>query len=241
MSADLPEQARQRREKLAALREQGNAFPNDFRRDALAARLLEAHGETDAETLEAEPIAVKVSGRMMSRRVMGKASFAHIQDGSGRIQLYLRRDDLPEGQYNEFKRWDVGDIVGVEGVVFKTRSGELSVKAVSIRLLTKSLLPLPEKFHGLADQEVRYRQRYLDLITSEESRKTFLIRSRVVSFIRRFMEKREFLEVETPMMQTLPGGAVARPFKTHHNAPGYGAVSAGCTGTQSQALGRRRL
>lgn len=218
MSEDLSEQARQRRDKLAAMREQGNAYPNDFRRDAFAAEILADYAEHDAQALEEAATVVKVCGRMMSRRVMGKASFAHIQDVSGRIQLYVRRDDLPEGQYAEFKRWDVGDIVAAEGTIFKTRSGELSIKTTSVRILTKSLLPLPEKWHGLSDQETRYRQRYVDLIVNEESRRVFLARSRIVSVIRRFFEERRFLEVETPMMQAIPGGAVARPFKTHHNA-----------------------
>ncbi len=154
----------------------------------------------------------------MTRRVMGKASFAHLQDMSGRIQLYVRRDDLPEGMYAEFKKWDLGDVIGVEGSLFKTRTGELSVKTTSVRLLTKSLHPLPEKFHGLADQETRYRQRYLDLIMNDQVRHTFRLRSRIIEHIRHFLTDRDFLEVETPMMQAIPGGAAARPFVTHHNA-----------------------
>jgi len=219
LSEDVSEQARQRREKLNALRATGNAYPNDFRRDAFAHDLVQAHKGKDAEELEASPIPVKVCGRMMSRRVMGKASFAHIQDVSGQIQLYVRRDDLPEGQYNQaFKKWDIGDLIAAEGTVFRTQKGELSIKVSAMRLLTKSLLPLPEKFHGLTDQETRYRQRYVDLITSEASRNTFVTRSKIVSFIRQYLEERGYLEVETPMMQVIPGGAVARPFKTHHNA-----------------------
>jgi lysyl-tRNA synthetase class 2 len=212
------DQAAQRRAKLAELRKLGNPYPNDFRRTALTAELHAEYAERDAESLEADAIPVAVVGRMMLRRIMGKASFAHIQDGAGRIQLYVRRDDLPEGVYAEFKKWDIGDIVAARGTVFKTRSGELSVKVDEIRLLTKSLIPLPEKFRGLTDQEIRYRQRYLDLMMSEQTREIFRKRSRIVDYIRRFFIERDFLEVETPMMQSIPGGAVARPFVTHHNA-----------------------
>ena len=173
---------------------------------------------------------------------MGKASFCHIQDMSGKIQLYVTRDALPGDFYNEqFKKWDIGDIVGAEGVLFKTNTGELSVKVDDIRLLTKSLRPLPEKFHGIADQEIKYRQRYLDLIMSESSRKTFLLRSRIVAYIREFLIARQFLEVETPMMQAIPGGATARPFMTHHNALDMQSVPADRAGTVSEAAGRRRL
>ena len=215
---DHHDQIAQRKAKHAALREGGNAFPNDCRRDSLAERLHARYDATESEQLEADWVRVKVAGRLMTRRVMGKASFAHLQDMSGRIQLYVRRDDLPEGRYAEFKKWDIGDILCAEGVLFKTKTGELSIRVDGIRLLTKSLRPLPEKFHGLADQEIRYRQRYLDLITSETSRETFRRRSRIVDYIRRFLSDREYLEVETPMMQPIPGGAVARPFITHHNA-----------------------
>jgi len=208
----------QRRQKLDALREQGLAFPNDFRRDSIAAELHAAFGDKDKEWFEENTIRVKVAGRMMSRRVMGKASFAHIQDMSGRIQVFVQRDSLPEGLYQAFKGWDVGDIISAEGKLFKTKTGELSVKADELRILTKSLRPLPEKFHGLTDQEIRYRQRYLDLIMNQESRDTFIIRSRIVQYIRDFFNRRNFLEVETPMMQSIPGGAAARPFATHHNA-----------------------
>jgi len=168
--------------------------------------------------LEAEPVRVKVAGRMMAKRVMGKASFIQLQDMSGRIQLFLQRDTLPDGVYQAFKGWDVGDIIGAEGALFKTKTGELSVRAESIHMLTKSLRPLPEKFHGLADQEIRYRQRYVDLIMNEVSRKTFLMRSQIVQYIREYLNKRDYLEVETPMMQAIPGGATARPFSTFHNA-----------------------
>ena len=208
----------QRRQKLQQLREQGNAFPNDFRRDALAAELHAQYDEVDEADLEVNPVRVKVAGRMMGKRVMGKASFAHIQDMSGRLQLFVQRDSLPEGCYQAFKGWDIGDIISAEGVLFKTRTGELSVKVDALRILTKSLRPLPEKFHGLTDQEIRYRQRYLDLIMNQESRDTFILRSRIVQFIREFLNQRGFLEVETPMMQVIPGGATARPFTTHHNA-----------------------
>ncbi len=208
----------QRREKLAAWREQGRPFPNDFRRDALAAELHEQYGELDETQLQAKAARVSIAGRMMAKRVMGKASFTQLQDRSGRIQLFLSRDELPEGQYRQFKGWDVGDVIGGSGTVFKTKTGELSVKLDDVRLLTKSLRPLPEKFHGLTDQEVRYRQRYVDLIVNEDSRRTFLLRSRVLAYIREFLNRRDFLEVETPMMHPIPGGATARPFKTHHNA-----------------------
>ena len=208
----------QRRAKLAELRDNGGAFPNDFRRDAMAGELLAEYGEKSEQELEAQGLRVRLAGRLMSRRVMGKASFAHIQDMSGRIQLFLQRDGLPEGVYQAFKGWDVGDIVGAEGALFRTRSGELSVRVDTLRLLTKSLRPLPEKFHGLADQETRYRQRYLDLITNEDSRRIFYTRSAVIQYIRNYLNTRGFLEVETPMMQSLPGGALARPFKTRHNA-----------------------
>ncbi|MCL7419476.1 MAG: lysine--tRNA ligase [Methylobacter sp.] len=216
---DEQEQIRQRRSKLNELRENGVAFPTDFRRNVVAGEVLAEYGEKSKEELEAEPVRVKIAGRIMTRRVMGKASFCHIQDMSGRIQLYVTRDALPEGFYNEqFKKWDIGDIIGAEGVLFKTQTNELSVKVDDIRLLTKALRPLPEKFHGLTDQEVKYRQRYLDLIMSEESRQTFLMRSKIVAYIRQFLIERQFLEVETPMMQAIPGGATARPFMTHHNA-----------------------
>jgi lysyl-tRNA synthetase class 2 len=207
----------QRRAQLDTLREQGNAFPNDFRRDALASDLIEHHDGKDRDTLESEGVRVKVAGRMMSRRVMGKASFAHLQDMSGRIQLYLKSDNLPEGRYAEFKQWDLGDILGAEGTLFKTKTGELSVLIDNVHLLTKSLRPLPEKFHGLTDQEIRYRQRYLDLITNEDTRRTFKIRSVIIDYIRQYLIKEGFIEVETPMMHVIPGGATARPFKTHHN------------------------
>ena len=218
MSDDANEQIKQRRNKLEQLRGQGNPYPNDFRRNALAAEIHARYDGDDAASLEAKKPEVVVAGRMMTRRIMGKASFAHLRDVSGQVQIYLRRDDLPEGQYAEFKRFDLGDIVGVEGFVFRTKTGEISVHATSVRLLVKSLVPLPEKYHGLADQETRYRQRYLDLMVNEDTRRVFRIRSRITDYIRAYFKRFGYLEVETPMMQVIPGGAVARPFKTHHNA-----------------------
>ena len=216
---DEQEQIKQRRAKLTRMREEGQVYPTDFRRDVIAGELHAEYGAKDAETLESEALRVKIAGRMMTRRIMGKASFCHIQDMSGKIQLYVTRDSLPEGVYNtQFKKWDIGDILGAEGLLFRTKTGELSVKVDSLRLLTKALRPLPEKFHGLADQEIKYRQRYLDLIMSGETRKTFHMRSKIISYIRNFLTVRNYLEVETPMMQAIPGGATARPFTTFHNA-----------------------
>ncbi|EAR20951.1 lysine--tRNA ligase [Nitrococcus mobilis] len=208
----------QRRQKLAQWRASGQAFPNDFRRDSLAAELHRQFGDRTTEELEEAAVPVKVAGRMIGKRVMGKASFAHLQDMSGRIQLFLRRDDLSSEVYQQFKSWDVGDIIGAEGHVYKTQAGELSVRVSAIRLLTKSLRPLPEKYHGLADQEARYRQRYVDLIVNENARRTFILRGRIIQSIRAAFNEWGFLEVETPMMQPIPGGAAARPFITHHNA-----------------------
>jgi lysyl-tRNA synthetase class 2 len=208
----------ERRAKLRTLREQGNAFPNDFRRTHLAGELHDAYGLKENAELEAAPQRAAVAGRMMLQRVMGKASFATLQDMSGRIQLYVTRDAVGESAYEAFKRWDLGDIVGAQGTLFRTKTGELSVKAEQVRLLAKSLRPLPEKFHGLTDQEQRYRQRYLDLITNPDTQRVFKARSRMIQVIREFFVARGYLEVETPMMQPLPGGAAARPFVTHHNA-----------------------
>jgi lysyl-tRNA synthetase class 2 len=208
----------ERRRKLAALREEGAAYPNDFRRDSIAAELHAEYDDRDKSWFEDHTVRVKVAGRMMGKRVMGKLSFVHIQDMSGRIQLILRRDELPENRYREFKSWDVGDIICAEGTLAKTDKGELSVRTDDVRILAKSLRPLPEKFHGLTDQEMRYRQRYLDLIMNQDSRDVFIMRSRIVQFIREFLNQRGFLEVETPMMQAIPGGAAARPFSTYHNA-----------------------
>ena len=212
------EQITTRRAKLDLMREQGNAFPCDFRRDALAAVLHEESEGKDNEAFEAEPKRVCLAGRIMTRRLMGKASFVHIQDMSGRMQLYVQRDVIGTELYGDFKKWDIGDIIGVEGVLFRTKTGELSVRTESIRLLTKALRPLPEKYHGIVDQEARYRQRYLDLIMNEDTRQTFRARTAIISYIRQFLCGRDFLEVETPMMQAIPGGAAARPFETFHNA-----------------------
>ncbi len=213
----------QRREKLSAIRETAaatgkSAFPNDFRREHMAAALHSQYGDKTKEEMEATPMRVMVAGRMMAKRVMGKASFAKIQDMSGRIQLFVQRDALGVDEYKDFKTFDVGDILGAEGVLFITKTGELTVKVDTLQLLTKSLRPLPEKFHGMKDQEQRYRQRYVDMIMNEEVRETFRLRSAIVSYIRQFLTEKGFMEVETPMMQVIPGGATARPFTTHHNA-----------------------
>ena len=213
----------ERREKLAAIRQQGIAFPNDFKPAQRAAELLRLHGEQTKEALEPLAISVSVAGRMMLKRVMGKASFCTLQDGSmgptdGRIQLFITKDALGDAPYEAFKHWDLGDIIGAAGTLFKTKTGELSVRVSSLRLLTKSLRPLPDKFHGLADQEQKYRQRYVDLITDAEARSRFLARSKAISSIRQFMVEHHFMEVETPMLHPIPGGANAKPFVTHHNA-----------------------
>jgi len=208
----------ERRAKLAKLREQGNPYPNDFRRDHLAAELRSDFGDKTREQLEASSKTVVVAGRMMLKRVMGKASFATLQDMSGQIQIYVSNNVTGEAVHAAFKHWDLGDIVGVEGNLFRTGKGELTVNATGLRLLCKSLRPLPEKFHGLSDQEQRYRQRYVDLIVTPETRRTFRIRSSTIQAMRDFLVQRGYLEVETPMMQAVPGGAAARPFATHHNA-----------------------
>lgn len=216
---DLNNEMQQRRLKLAAIREKGIAFPNDFRRDHISDEVHAKFDNVDTEALLESKPRVKIAGRMMTRRIMGKAAFATLQDLGGKIQIYVTRDNLPEGFYNEeFKKWDLGDILGVEGYVFKTKTGELTIHVDSIRLLTKALRPLPEKFKGLTDQEIRCRQRYLDLIANEESRRTFEIRSKTIQAIRKYLTDHRFMEVETPMMQAIPGGASARPFITHHNA-----------------------
>jgi lysyl-tRNA synthetase class 2 len=207
----------ERRAKLAKLRERGNAFPNSFRRNALAGDLTTAYGAKSAEALDAAPIRVSVAGRMRAKRVMGKASFARIEDSSGAIQLFLQQSALGE-VYDEFKGWDVGDVIGAEGVLFRTKTNELSVRVARLVLLTKSLRPLPDKWHGIADTEMRYRRRYVDLIMNEESRRVFEMRTAIVRYLRAFLDSRGFLEVETPMLHPIPGGAAARPFKTHHNA-----------------------
>jgi len=210
----------ERRAKLNALRESGEAYPNDFRKNTTAAELQQRFGEADAQALESIEESFAVAGRMMAKRVMGKIAFVRLQDRSGAIQLMLQRDELPDGVFQQFRHWDVGDIIGGAGRITRTQKGELSVRLRELRLLSKSLRPLPEKYHGLTDTEVRYRQRYVDLIMNENSRAVFRTRSRIITFIRAFMEApgREFLEVETPMMHPIPGGAAARPFVTHHNA-----------------------
>jgi lysyl-tRNA synthetase, class II len=213
----------ERREKLKAIRAQAKdnnsaAFPNDFKPDALAVNIHGAYSGAENEAFEAKPVHLKVAGRMMLKRVMGRASFATLQDKSGRIQLFIGSSNIDEASYEAFKHWDLGDILGATGHLFKTKTGELSVKVTELRLLTKSLRPLPEKFHGLTDQEVKYRQRYVDLIVNEETRATFMARSKVVAAIRNFMIGNDFLEVETPMLHPIPGGASAKPFMTHHNA-----------------------
>lgn len=205
-----------RKQKLAQLRAEGFHFPNQFRREDLADDLIKRYATIEKEPLSQMAVQVAVAGRIVLRRVMGKASFIHIQDVSGRLQIYVRENDLPQ-QYESFKTWDLGDIVGVKGQLFITNTGELTVHADAIELLTKSLRPLPDKFHGLADQETCYRKRYVDLIANESSRQTFLIRSRLIQTLRQFMDSHDFLEVETPMMHPIPGGALARPFVTHHN------------------------
>ena len=208
----------ERRAKLTALREAGQAFPNDFRRDSLAGDLAAKYGDKTKEELDALNVSVKVAGRMMLKRVMGKASFATVQDMSGRIQFFVTDDGVGAETHDAFKHWDMGDIIAAEGVLFKTNRGELSVKCATLRILTKSLRPLPEKFHGLTDQEQKYRQRYVDLIVRPEARNVARQRIAVVRALRSALERRGFLEVETPMLQTLPGGAAARPFITHSNA-----------------------
>ena len=212
----------ERRAKLGALREQARAagtpvFPNDFRRDVLASLLLAEYGDKPAEWFDANPVKVHVAGRMMFQRIMGKASFAKLQDRTGQIQVFLQRDALGNA-YEAFKKYDVGDILAAVGTLFKTRTGELSVRVETLRLLVKSLRPLPDKWHGMADVDMRYRQRYVDLIVNEQSRNVFLIRNQILRYLRDFLDSMGFLEVETPMLQAIPGGAAARPFRTHHNA-----------------------
>ncbi len=212
---------RHRREKLAALRAQGDSFPNDFRRSAVAADLQARYGDVEREELASLAVEVAVAGRVMLRRVMGKASFFTLQDVSGRIQCYVRREQIGDAAYQAFEAlWDIGDVVGVTGTLFRTNKGELTVEGHGVRMLAKSVRPLPEKFHGLHDQETRSRQRYLDLMMNEETRALFQTRTAVIQAIRTFFVARGYLEVETPMMHPIPGGAAAKPFVTHHNALG---------------------
>lgn len=208
----------QRRDKLTRLRQNGIAYPNDFRRDAFAADLQTQYQNSDKAALEAQPVRVKVAGRMMLKRAMGKASFATLADMTGQIQVYINDQGVGQEIHDAFKTWDIGDILGVEGELFRTNHGELTVRAASVRLLAKSLRPLPDKFHGLSDQETRYRQRYVDLIVNQSSRDIFVKRSRIIQTIRNVMMNERYLEVETPMMHPIPGGASAKPFQTHHNA-----------------------
>ena len=221
VDAKAPDEHRliaERRRKLDALREAGFDYPNQRRRTALAGQIVTTYQDHSDEHLESESVEVAIGGRLMAKRVMGKASFAKIQDRSGQVQIFVQRDVVSVEVYQSFKSWDVGDIIWVRGNVFRTKTGEITVKAAEIELLTKSLRPLPEKFHGLTDQETRYRQRYVDLIMNEDSRRVFRVRTEVVQYIRSYLDAMDFLEVETPMMQPIPGGAVARPFITHHNA-----------------------
>ena len=219
MSDDSRNEAEQRRRKLGELRRRGEAYPNTFRREDLARALANEYGDRSKEALAEAPVEATVAGRVMLRRVMGKASFVTLEDVSGRIQCYVRQNDVGEDAYADFRNlWDLGDIVGVRGTLMKTNTGELTVHASEVRLLVKSLRPLPEKHHGLADRELRYRQRHLDLIVNEQSRDVFRTRARLVTAMRRFFDERGYLEVETPMMHPIPGGAAARPFVTHHNA-----------------------
>lgn len=209
----------ERREKLDQIRTQGSAYPNHFQPDSQAAELQQRYGEQTKEALESQELpTVKIAGRMMLKRVMGRASFATLQDSSGRIQIYLDKRQIGAAEYEQFKGWDIGDILAVTGSIFKTNRGELTVQAESVELLAKSLRPLPDKFHGLADQEIRYRQRYVDLIMNEHVRETFLKRSQAIMHMRQYMTEHQFLEVETPMLHPIPGGAAAKPFVTHHNA-----------------------
>ena len=215
---DHHDEVAQRKQKLAQWRKTGKAYPNDFCREDFAQDLITQFSHYSHDELEKLAQPVKLAGRIRLRRLMGKASFCHIQDMSGQIQLYIRENEIGVENYDNFKTWDIGDIIGVTGILFKTKTDELSVKIHNIILLTKALKPLPDKFHGLSDQELRYRMRYVDLIMTEKTRNTFDIRAKTIEFIRNFLTKQRFIEVETPMMQVIPGGAAARPFVTHHNA-----------------------
>lgn len=222
-NSDISEnsQIAERQKKLKELREKGNAYPNDFSINNWAQDLHNKYENHTSESLAELPDDqknIKIAGRMMLRRIMGKAAFFHIQDMSGKIQIYVRKNSLPEGVFNEFKTWDIGDIIGVEGELFKTQTNELTINASEIKLLTKSLTPLPDKFHGLQDQEIRYRQRYIDLIMNKESRDKFLLRTKIIDFVRSFLKERRYIEVDTPTLQVLAGGAAAKPFETYHHS-----------------------
>ena len=221
MTTEENDQVLQRKEKLEVLRGDGNAYPNDFRRDTDTREIRHNFAHIDEQTLSDTPTRVTVAGRVMTRRVMGKAGFADMHDEHGKIQIYAQRDRLADGVYNRlFRKLDIGDLIGVVGTLFRTRTGELTVQVEDIRLLVKGLRPLPDKFHGLADVETRYRRRYVDLIVNEQSRETFRRRAQITTSLRRFLDQRGYLEIESPMMQVIPGGANARPFITHHNALG---------------------
>ena len=236
---DENQQIHVRREKLQQWRDQGHAFPNDFKRTHIAANLHADYDACSHDDLQAKNITVTIAGRIMARRIMGKASFISVQDMSGKIQLYVTREDLPENFYDdEFKKWDLGDLIGATGVLFKTKTDELSIRVQHVRLLTKAIRPLPDKWHGLADIEARYRQRYVDLIMNEDVRRNFQIRSAAVAATREFFRARDFIEVETPMLQVLAGGATAKPFETHHNAPRYAHVLAYRPRAVFKAFGR---
>ena len=218
---DLNSQILERKNKLKDIRENEKvAYPNDFEINTWAEDLHQTYGEHESDYLKEtfKDNTINVAGRMMLRRIMGKAAFFHIQDMTGRIQVYIRKNELTEGLFDKFKSWDLGDIVAVTGTMFKTKTGELSIHATNIKLLTKSLRPLPDKFHGLQDQEIKYRQRYIDLIMNEESRNKFLMRTKIMDFIRSFLKERRYIEVDTPVLQTLAGGAAAKPFETYHNS-----------------------
>ncbi len=208
----------ERRRKLSELRSAGFAFPNDCRRDVLAGQIQATYAAHSDAALAAEAVEVNIAGRLMAKRVMGKVAFAKLQDRSGQVQIFLQRDALGAEIYQDFKAWDLGDIAWARGLLFRTKTGELTVKVSELRLLTKSLRPLPEKFHGLTDQEQRYRQRYVDLIVTPSTREIFKTRTSIIQYIRNYLDAMDFMEVETPMMHPIPGGAIARPFVTHHNA-----------------------
>jgi lysyl-tRNA synthetase class 2 len=217
------EQIQVRRDKLNHYIKTGNGigFPNDFKPSTVVSALQKKYSTLSKDDLQimVDKESIKIAGRLMLKRIMGKASFITLQDASGRIQAYICENNLLKGEYSKFKMgWDIGDIIAVEGTIFKTNTGELSLYATDIRLITKAIRPFPDKFHGLVDQETRYRQRYIDLITNSKSAEVFRTRCKIISFIRHYLDKNRFMEVETPMMHTIPGGASARPFSTHHNA-----------------------